>query len=609
MDSLSFRPPEQQPPGEGSFDTRTAAVQQWVGELPMGHIGETAKRLYEMLKEVNRLEISLANRFEVMEQVLPPLHAVFDSLERHYSGMPFPLSSKSLRVAQFSNGLLYEMVIAYQAILNSEENSSWFYRMTHTRIWLESVHRIIYYLNRILCNYRLIHRSAPGGVWLALHQLYWTSRENGRQHDKVKPPLEEHITTIEGEYKKALLLSMVEPQLFSHEQMTEMHDNLPLWIGRCELVEANSRPDGMIGYCIRRAADAPHTELTEKCCHDCDGDQPAGLLLDMGGLSLFIAGLLEQLGDEEQVQPKGGRRISRDTLETLQGCWHSFDSVRHERTRSNVGAEVAVGMSSIFQLLQGSTDASAHGISDQHISDKLEEIKGFALLDDEEDATQNRGTVMGERPEEDVWGTIFQATEFTQKAWSYDVEEHQYHFIAARQRDYTDAGYCLEFNKKEMEPLQVGELVGVRAGDDEVMHLCMVRWLNEDEKRISAGVMRLADKMEPVLVVIHQSGHRTALYCLLSIGRDHKPQLFLPHLPGIRSKQLFLVVDNKEVPLTLHDRVVVSPLFDAFHFHAVSVAADEEMSLEQVNMQLHQLTQADKERRTDEDFSDLWNSL
>jgi hypothetical protein len=576
-----------------------------VGELPMGHIGETAKRLYKMLREVNRLDIPLANRFEVMEETLSPLHAVLESLERHYTGMSFPLPNKSLRVAQFSNGLLHEVVNAYQAILNSEENSSWFYRMTHTRIWLEAVHRLLYYLNRILCNYRLIHRSVPAGVWLAMHQLYWTARDNGRQDDRVKPPLAEQTTTIEGEYKKALLLSMVDPQLLNREQQAQMYANMPLWLERCELVEAESRSGGMLSYCIQRDADAPHTRLTSECCEECEGDKRSGLLLDLSGLSLFIAGLLEDLGERDRLRPSGGSEISRETLETLASCWRTYDAERHERISTNIAAEVAIGMSSIYQLLQGQTGRSAHGISDQHMNEELETIPFLSA----EVESSNTGSMLGERVEEDVWGSIFHATEITQKSWSFEVDEREYHYIPAQQRDYTETGYCLEFNKGKMEPFQVGELIGVRTDREALRHLCMVRWLNEEEKRISAGVMRLTDTMEPALVVLHQNGRRTPLNCLLGIGNDHKPQLFLPHLPGIQGKQIYLVVDGKEVPLSLHDRVVVSPLFDAFHFHAVSVAADEEMSLEQVNKQLHGLTHPEGEEPPSDDFSDLWGSL
>jgi hypothetical protein len=318
--------------------------------------------------------------------------------------------------------------------------------------------------------------------------------------------------------------------------------------------------------------------------------------------------MLEQLGDGERLKPKGGSDISRETLETLNSCWRSSDGERDMRISSEVHAEAAIGMNSIFQLLQGKTARSSNGISDQHMSDDLEEL----VLQDVHavQAAQNRGVVMGGRHEKDVWNTIFHATDVTQQSWLREAEGQEYHFIPARQRDYTESGYCLEFEKARMEPFQVGELIGVKAGSEAVLNLCMVRWLVEDEGTISAGLMRLTDSMEPALVVVHYEERRTALNCLLGIGKDHRPQLFLPHLPGIKSKRIFLVVDGKEVLLTLSDRVVISPLFDAFHFHAASVVADEEISLEQMNSQLHGLTQPIKEREEDStDFSDLWSSL
>lgn len=573
----------------------------------MGHIGETAKRLYEMLHEVNRLAIPPTNRFEVVEAVLPPLHMVLDSLERHFTGMPFPLPKKALRVALFSNRLLQEVVTAYHATLNGEENASWFYRMTHTHIWLEAVHRIIYYLNHILANYRLLHRSVPGGLWLAIHTLYWTARDNRRHRDKVKPPLQSQATSIEAEYKRALLLSMLEPQLFKREQFEEVQANMPLWTQHCDLVMAKSRNDDQIGYCIRRDADAPHTRLTTKCCEECDGIKHSGLLLDLDNLSRFITDLLDQAEEGEHLIPSGGSAISQETLQTLAGCWRSYDRERLERKPSHAGAEVAIGMSSIFQLLKGETDSTARGISDQQV---IEQQEGLRLLDENEiKASQNHGARLGARQEEDVWSTIFQATEIHQKSWSYELGEREYQFIPAQQRDFTASGYCLEFSKGEMEPFQAGELIGVRVAKERTIHLCMVRWLNEEDRTVLAGVMRLADSMEPAVVVLHHAGYRTPLYCLLGIGRDRKPQLFLPHLPGIQEKALFLLVDGVEVPLALHERVVVSPLFDAFHFQADTIPTDGVMSLQQMNQQLHALSHPKHDEMTQDDFSDLWGSL
>lgn len=608
MESISFRIPEQEKPGKESFDTRESAVQSWVEELPMGHTGETAKRLYNMLHEVNRLDISPGARAELMTLVTPPLHTVFSSLEHHYSGIPFPLPNKSLRVATLSTGLLRQVVIAYEVILDSEENASWLFRMTHTGMWLEAVHRILYYLGRILRNYQMIHRPVPAGVWQAIHKLYWAARDNRRHKDKVKHPLGNRTTTIEWEYKRALLLSMIEPQLLNREQMQQLYGNMPLWLKQADLVEADSRDEELVGYCIRSDSDAPHTNLTNTCCEECEGKKQTGLLLDLSGLGITLAGMLADCADGKSIRPRGGSEIARETLEVLHNAWHTPDKERLERIATDVPVEAAIGMSSIFQLLQNEVDSSARGISDQQMSDSLHEL----VQEEVSEVTarrQDAGTVMGSR--EDVWSNVFFATEVRTNAWSREADEREYRYIPAHQINYTDTGYCIEFDKSEVESLQIGELMGVLGSNDALPHLCMVRWLSDNDKRIAVGLMRLADSMEPALVVIHQGGQSTALYSLLGVGEDHKPQLFMPQLPGIREKELFLVVDETELPLTLHDRVVVSPLFDAFHFHAATIEADDEMSLEDVNKKLHSLTHPEEQSvmRDSGDFSDVWDSL
>ncbi len=606
MDSLSFRIPKQQPPGPESFDTRPAALQHWVEELPLAHTGETAKRLFHMLHEVNRLEIPLSSRYEVLEGVQQPLQVVLDALERHYAGQPFPLPPKGVRVAHIAIGLLREVVIGYQAVLNGEENASWFFRKTHTGMWVEVVHRLIYYINHIICNYRVIHRPVPAGLWPALHRLYWTAREHKRHTGKLKPLREGGSSTIEAEYKRCLLMSMIEPQLLGREQRREVDANMALWLKHSRLVEGKQRSEGVGGYCIRHTAEAPYTELTRECCRECDHGEKAGLLFELEELGHFIEGLLEHLGSGEQLRPKGGELISRTTLEVLRESWHIPGGKRLERVTTDLRVDVAIGMSSIFAHLRGTVDASAAGISDQQMSDELEE---FSLQNEIEFAAErNRGVVMGARPEKDVWSTIFSATEITPNTWSRDIEEQEYRLVHAVQRNQNSGGYGLEFDKQQVEPFQVGELMAVADGDTP-LHLCMVRWLTEEEEMLVAGLMRLADSVEPVLVVMHQDGRRTALHCLLGIGEDSHPTLFLPHLPTIREKQLNLVIDGKEVPLTLHAQVVVSPLFEAFHFHAVEVNADRKMSLEKVNKKLHGMVSPESVGEKKGDFDDLWDSL
>lgn len=609
MDSLSFRIPEQHPPTEGSFDTRAMSVQQWIDELPRGHTGETAKRLYEMLSEVNALAIPLKVRFELMEMVSQPLEEVFNALERHFSGMPFPLPVRSVRVAQFSSQMLAKAVIAYQAILDGEEGASWFFRKTHNQMWLVSVQRIVRYLNRILHNYRLIHRHHPPGVWQALHRLYRTARDHGRLHDKVPDPFDTgRRVTIEKCYKRGLLLAMLEPQLFRREQMAQVLQGMEHWLSAATLLAAAERPEGTMSYCIRADADVPHTTLSGSCCGDCEDGEAKGILLDLSALSALIDDHLQKLGEGETLRLKGGAgEVSRETLELLAQSWRVPMEQREERLATHKGVAVAIGMSAIHRLLKKGVKQSAHGISDQQLSDRVHDLSWERIAPG---ARPGSGKVMGERAEKDIWKTIFSATEITQKAWVAGADERDYEFVPAEERNYNSTGYCIAFDKSGLESLQVGELIGLQGNEGKALELCEVRWISEEEKTLSAGVRMLAAEVEPVLLVLHSDERKTALDCLLGIGEDHQPQVFVPFLPGLKGKQLTMVVDEHEVPIALHERVALSPLFEAYYFQVAELSGSESFSLDELNERLHNITHGTGRGGSQErDFSDLWHTL
>jgi len=610
MDSLSFRIPEQHSPTKDSFDIRPQAVQRWVEELPMGDIGEAARRLFAMLQETNRLKFAPALRAELLAMIAPALETVLDNLVRHYTGLSFPLPQKSVRIAQFANRLLSESVIAHQAVLNAREDASWLFRMTHHHLWVQSIHHMIVYLNRILCIYRTIHRHSPAGIWLALHQLYQQARQHGRSGEKVAlPGAGPHRSTIEQEYKRALLLSLLEPQLFRRSQMAEVYATMDRWLEEAQLIPAKKCREESAAYCIRADQDAPHTVLSEQCSKECEKAEQ-GILLNVEALNRTIDKALERMGDEPTTTLRGGKApISRETLETLQQCWRVPQGMRLERHRSDRPVQVAIGMSANYALMHRQADAvGAHGISDQEMSEALHPL--FETPQAEPQPAKAPAKT-------EVWDAVFFGTELGHNAWAKDSEEKNYQFIAARELDYTETGHCLVFNSKDIESLQVGELIGFRESAAKPLQLCMVRWLQDHGGSISVGLKRLAAEVEPVLVVRHlgEEERKTAFGCLLGIGEDRRPQLFLPYLPGNHDRSLYIAVDGKELPITLHEKVALSPLFEAYHFVAAESlhepSTGEAMPLEEVNSRLHRIAHSDDEllKQDKDDFTDLWESI
>jgi hypothetical protein len=54
--------PRRRRPGAGSFDTDPKRVREWVDALPVANLGQAAKKVFEGLTEVNRLEVRADER-------------------------------------------------------------------------------------------------------------------------------------------------------------------------------------------------------------------------------------------------------------------------------------------------------------------------------------------------------------------------------------------------------------------------------------------------------------------------------------------------------------------------------------------------------------------
>ena len=127
-----------------------------------GHVGETARLLYLALHEVNRLDINIDHRLDFLEQLAPPLQGVLTSLKPHYSGKPFPLAPKAVRVAQLASELQAAMIIGYQIVMRQSDSLHWFRQRKWERVWTTALHRMLCYFNGIFCIRYQLHLPPPG---------------------------------------------------------------------------------------------------------------------------------------------------------------------------------------------------------------------------------------------------------------------------------------------------------------------------------------------------------------------------------------------------------------------------------------------------------------
>lgn len=76
-------------------------LKQWLSDLPLGHVGQTAKRLYDKLGELGNSDLPPATRWKALMIMSPVIGDVLSTLQSHYiSANPKPEDHRIARLAQ-----------------------------------------------------------------------------------------------------------------------------------------------------------------------------------------------------------------------------------------------------------------------------------------------------------------------------------------------------------------------------------------------------------------------------------------------------------------------------------------------------------------------------
>ncbi len=104
LDVLSFSSPQPK------------KVREWVDSLPQMNVGESAKRLYSAIQELNRLKSDAETRFQLMEILRGPIHYICDSLEKHFLNKSVVLPPKEAKIASLAQALQNHLSAGYKAV-------------------------------------------------------------------------------------------------------------------------------------------------------------------------------------------------------------------------------------------------------------------------------------------------------------------------------------------------------------------------------------------------------------------------------------------------------------------------------------------------------------
>jgi cyclic-di-GMP-binding protein len=550
-------------PGKDAFDYRAAQTEQWVRDLPMGNIGETARLVYEALHEVNHLAIAWKERYRFLELLREPIHYIQTSLSKRLATTTFPLPEKSQRVANLALSLANEMALGYKTAIEEMLGSSFLSR--DNKALTVMIHRAIRYLSQAMLSSYQTYRPHPEKSWSELNALYLYAEHKNIYHGRVSDELNDLLpeSSIARVYKQILLLALASPYRLRQGEAEVVYNALARYAIHAHILPYSDPAATEVLFSVHINSDrAPdylvfnHEECNKELCR----------LVDTRELSQRI---YEELERREGYMGSG--QIPKELVVRLIRAWgiapkRSF--TRNERTDSNV--TTVIGLTTLYRALaqaQGSADTEIHR------------------------ARFNSRSVVGvsQPTTDDIWdirGSMSISRDFERYKSLYEpdnmprqeskIPTHTWQIL-----NESAGGYRLALASNENAGVKVGELIGIdRSSSGKTWETGVVRWLRQgSDGHLEVGIQVLAPHAIPVLVSNERAAGKAAdsQYGLLleEIPAIKQPgSLIAPTLLFKQGDELSVNAPSLQTKLKLKERMQDSGAFAQFAY----ISADQQLT-------------------------------
>lgn len=609
--------PEQRKPTRHDPSLRPKKVEAWLQSLPKANLGETARLIYQLLNQTNQLHYPFVERFRFLEQMREPVHYVTDSMRKHFLGMTFPLPDKNRKIAAATREIYAAMATGYKIAI--EEMSRTHPLFQDKKLLAMLLQRALFYTGRDLVTAYQIYSPCEPRTWQELHRLY-ACAEARKLHKTVVSDYQHQNsdkTSPLSEYLRLLLLALTSPYQLRQGEILKIYTALERWTQRLELRPLNlsSSGDTRTHFLVRLDRDAAPRPLAYSVMRE--EHQPHYRILDTEGLTRRLR---DEIRNNKEVVSTtltsvdlGRPDLSHDLMRRLLVAWGAEAKRGFPRSPKQEAVEVTIGLSATHRFLNHLARRH-HGKQDlfeQRAHYESQEIKSL------------------NEPQHDVWDMIYQTDtasfdtdsimplvneELARHETPPETDESNLDPAAAHYQagswlilNESASGYCLEYQDDDTTLAQVGELVGIRRGQNGKTlkwGIGVIRWLKfaaeqppgSANKTVQMGIEMLnpaaaAVGIRPAAASNNPENYQRTLM-LPEIRAMHQPATLITGPVPWRSGQHAVInILGKEMPVVLTQALQNTGLFAQFQFQS-------------------QDTDRQKNNKTEEDsLSQVWSSI
>ncbi len=407
--------------------------------------GERAHLYFQLLVEVNELDLPVHERLKFLEILHEPVLILTDKLSRKCEGSGLPLASEKSKFVEAVNTFWSEMTIGYKIIIDDLSESSFFTSFIIQKDLACALYYVLFYLNgQLYSNYRL-YSGCSENVWRDIHQVFRFADKRNLTHKTSKNSLspEQSIADL---YKKILLFSLANPYHLSSSEMKSLWVNLDALSKYSDLsLNTNQVLTKDYPFIIKPYSDQPPFSN--------HNTQSSGSISELE-LSEFSSSSLWGLDTKKLIKKLDNNKLefSNYFLEHLIQTWVGHNIRKFSRNTLIEPVSITFGVSGVSQLL-----------AQINITTKLLKLGG-----------EHQGKVKS--------------------------TTSNYAFYQAFLIDESKKGYRLKLNEPSNKTIlpNMGEVVAIKHADDSYQ-VGFLRWMREtSDGDVEFGVEHLTAMAEPV---------------------------------------------------------------------------------------------------------------
>jgi len=589
-------------------------VQEWVESLPKMNVGETAKRLYSAIQELNRLKTDSDTRFQLMEIMRGPIHYICKSLEKHFLNKAVVLPPKEAKIAALAQALQNHLATGYKAVTmqllprvkNMDKDAK--------KLCQKAIHRAISEQSHVLLRSFQLYYPAPANFWQEMHLLYLISQRFGMLEQVIEDPEDDNWESgVYDLYLRALLLATAKPNQLRQTQIEQVYDAARYWARFATVTDAKTVAglfviDVMTDYppiyqSLMRRTTLPHNIR----------------YFDASAISDHLRVLLQLPAG--QMHPVSSfhvpDRFPAELTRILIQAWGVLAERAFTRIEEHGDLNLCIGLSATHYFVSGKADFGRMVTGSSNV---LNPDLNNPFLQHGPGGNRRRDTYESN----DVWGLNVDPSKLKLEKDSVgsEIDSYTQQRHAAEKDKYpqytcevvntSPGGFCLSWRQDVPHQVKTGEIVGILESDKTHWSIGVIRWVKQfKDEGVRMGVELIAPKAEACgTQVIQKKGGVTEFMRTLMLPELRaigQPATLIT--PNIAFHVGYKVNINEEGLVSkgqLIKQVTSTASFSQFQFKMLVPAVGREEEREQ-----HHRPSVEEPTKSnqDDDFDSIWSSL